>query len=499
MEYIRTIRTMPTFGSLFDGIGGFTLGLEQEGFTCAFQVDLYRPDESEPAITDHNRQLDKARTEIARKAENKEWAEINSYGRSLEKLSQRHYPNVLRLNDIRNVNRYNAPHVDILCGGFPCTDLSIAGKRAGLAGKHSGLFFEMVRLTDELQPAFLIWENVLGLLSSHRGQDFLVVLKEMERIGYSGAWSGFDARWFGLAQRRRRVFGVFARGDIGAEPCAEILSLQARLHWHLTQGGKKRENASPVIGTLAANGGGTSRPAGNGNELDFCNTEVLDQTQLASPIKASSPSRRNGGSYPTEGEFVVARCQTARNERIDAGSENFVVARSNTTREGQRWKPDQDTYIPTVFPSLDSNEGTKWGSNQWVDGGHAILTVFMQNTRDEIRMVNDGKGDIAMALQAQAGMKQQNYIAFSAKDNGRDASMLAPTLPAVRGHTSITQRLGVRRLTPLECERLQGFEDGWTDGFSDSTRYKMLGNAVAVPVVKWLAGRLRKYYDTIFG
>src|SRR5690606_10553137 len=109
--------------------------------------------------------------------------------------------------------------VDVICGGFPCQDLSIAGRRAGLAGARSGLFYEMTRITDELQPAFLCWENVVGLLSSRGGRDFLAVLMELERIGYSGCWTTLDAQFFGVAQRRRRVFGVFARRDIGAARC----------------------------------------------------------------------------------------------------------------------------------------------------------------------------------------------------------------------------------------------------------------------------------------
>src|SRR3954468_9863595 len=116
---------MFTFGSLFAGIEGFGAGFEAAGMKCAWQVEL-EPD---------------CRSVLAR-----------------------HFPDVDRFADVREVGRHNLKPVDIVCGGFPCQDLSVAGKRKGLEGERSGLFYEMVRVTDELRPSFLIWENVPGLL-----------------------------------------------------------------------------------------------------------------------------------------------------------------------------------------------------------------------------------------------------------------------------------------------------------------------------------------------
>jgi DNA (cytosine-5)-methyltransferase 1 len=115
---------------------------------------------------------------------------------------------VIRHNDVRTAGRHNLPVCDVLVGGFPCQGLSVAGKRAGLQDERSGLFFEFVRIASEFRPTWLVLENVPGLLSSNEGRDFAVVLFSLENAGYSCAWRVLDSQWFGVAQRRRRVFIV---------------------------------------------------------------------------------------------------------------------------------------------------------------------------------------------------------------------------------------------------------------------------------------------------
>lgn len=127
----------------------------------------------------------------------------------IELLEER-WPNVKRDTDI---SESRGSYADVYVGGWPCQDLSVAGKRAGLAGSRSGLFHELVRVVDEGSPRYLVWENVPGLLSSGGGRDFRIVLRELASIGYFGAWRVLDSQFFGVAQRRRRVFGVFARGS----------------------------------------------------------------------------------------------------------------------------------------------------------------------------------------------------------------------------------------------------------------------------------------------
>lgn len=165
-----------TVGSLFAGIGGFDLGLERAGFHIAWQV------------------------------------EIDAFcGRVLAK----HWPYTPRWADVREWTGDGYEPVDLLCGGFPCTDLSVAGKRAGLSGKQSGLFWEIVRIAKELRPPFLLLENVPGLLSSNNGEDIMIILDALYELGYIVEVDECDSRYFGVAQRRRRLFFIGINASVG--------------------------------------------------------------------------------------------------------------------------------------------------------------------------------------------------------------------------------------------------------------------------------------------
>jgi len=217
---MRNLMSRPTFGSLFSGIGGFDAGLEAAGWACAFQVEV------DPFCT---------------------------------KVLERHWPHVPRHRDIRGVTPTDLAAVDLLCGGFPCQDLSVAGRRAGLAGARSGLFFEFVRVATELRPRWLLLENVPGLLSSNGGRDFAVVLAALGDAGYGVGWRVLDSRWFGVPQRRRRVFLV---GHLGGPCPIEVLF-----------------EPEGVLGDLAASGAegedvawGTADGVGGGSELGYALT-----------------------------------------------------------------------------------------------------------------------------------------------------------------------------------------------------------------------------------
>lgn len=166
--------------SFFAGIGGFDLGLERSGMEVVFQC------------------------------------EINKFGQS---VLRKHWPNVILFSDIKDVNVNDIPKsADLWCGGFPCQDLSSAnqGKRKGLVGERSGLFYEFARLVKKRKPKWLILENVPGLLNSHQGEDFRCILKELDELGYGVSWRVFDAKYFGTPQRRRRVYIVASLGNLSS-------------------------------------------------------------------------------------------------------------------------------------------------------------------------------------------------------------------------------------------------------------------------------------------
>jgi DNA (cytosine-5)-methyltransferase 1 len=338
-----------TYGSLFSGIGGFDLGFDLAGMEGAWQCEI---DEAASSV-----------------------------------LSQ-HWPGVPNYKDVRNVTG-QSPAVDVICGGFPCQDVSVAGKRAGLAGKRSGLWFEFHRILGELAPRWVVVENVPGLLSSNGGADFAVILQGLVELGYGIAWRILDAQYFGLAQRRRRVFIV---GSLGDGRAAQVLF--------------EREG---LPGDIAPR-----REAGTG---------------IAASITAGAhPGGHNGQDDHKEGRLIVFEPRFARNGR---------------------GAPD------TIAPPLKAQSGQM------------------------------GKGDGAPVV---AGLVTKgNGEAFL---TDKHTSLSTGGGQAGQGYPAALTGSGVRRLTPTECERLQGFPDGWTGGQSDSKRYRQLGNAVAVPVAEWLGRRL---------
>lgn len=205
-----------TCGSLFSGVGGMDLGLTRAGFRHEFF------------------------------AESDEWR---------RGILARHWPGVPIHDDVRAVGQ-GAPAVDLLAGGFPCQDLSVAGRRAGLAGDRSGLFFEFARITDELRPRWLLIENVVGLLSSQEGEDFKVVLRTLADLGYGLCWRVLDARFFGVPQRRRRVFIV---GHLGRDCGPAVRALGAGGDGDSASRGASWQEDSPgpggrVAGTLSGKG-----------------------------------------------------------------------------------------------------------------------------------------------------------------------------------------------------------------------------------------------------
>ena len=222
---------MTTAVSLFAGVGGFDLALERAGVKVVATV---------------------------------EW------DKHAQKVLQRRFPNAALFGDIQGVSGEQLraagfdPSNGIITGGFPCQDLSVAGKRAGLAGTRSGLFWEICRLLDETRTKTFILENVPGLLSSNNGRDMAVVIEALVERGYRIAWRVLDAQYFGVPQRRRRVFIVGCLGDAGRSP-EEILAIAEGRAGYLAKSNAKGKDASTGITTSAGIGGAV----GNFELYDF--------------------------------------------------------------------------------------------------------------------------------------------------------------------------------------------------------------------------------------
>lgn len=354
---------------------------------------------------------------------------------------QHHYPNVPNLGDITKIDW--TPYVDtidVIWGGSPCQSFSLAGDRSGLKGA-SGLMFEFIRAVRELRPRWFVWENVPGALSSENGNAFRQLLQSMDEGGYGLAWRVLDAQFFGVAQRRERVFLV---GSLGTMRCADVLFEREGMPWDPAPSREKRKALTNRIEDgvgQADHGDGTL--ARNRQSVYLCETSHTMSNGLG--IKRDDVMN----TLDTSASTAVAFAQKQRNE--------VLMCRADT----QANSPEELDMAPTLS----------------AHASHDAPYIYRKAQTLQIRSDKDGGGKGALVqddLSATLGTHNSQTLF-----NMADGSMT------------------VRRLTPTECERLQGFPDGWTDipykgreHPSDGARYKALGNSMAVPVMRRIGERI---------
>jgi DNA (cytosine-5)-methyltransferase 1 len=272
---------MLTGVSLFAGVGGFDLAMQRQGVKVVASVEI-----------------DKKCNEVL----------------------ARQFPDATQFTDVTTVkgedliNAGFTPSTGIITGGFPCQDLSVAGKRAGLAGERSGLFWEIARIVEETQSEYFIIENVPGLLSSNNGKDFGVVVGTMADIGYSLGWRVLDAQHFGVPQRRKRVFIVGRRATNGG--VAEVLFKSEGLRRNPTQSNKERQRITASSNTSVALGSGKDIANCLPAELYHHGTVVNQDANNGHVVVTSS----SFGGYK-EGVGTLR----ANGGDLGGGSENLVV------------------------------------------------------------------------------------------------------------------------------------------------------------------------------
>lgn len=501
------------------------------------------------------------------------------------------------LGDITKINGAEIETVDVITGGSPCQDLSIAGKRAGLAGARSGLFMEQVRIVKEMRghdrksgrtgdmvrPRFMVWENVPGAFSSNKGQDFAAVLEEIIRIaepeapdievpdkgwptwgGYhdcmggrwSVAWRVHDAQHWGVPQRRRRISVV---ADFGGDTAGEILFERKSVSGHPAESGTARERLAGNAESGASyavrirggcDGGGKgalvqedkSGTLGTGNDQTiFCmatqqgGAEVRDDDRAPTLTVSAGMSGNNQpvicagfklGNSEQARSIGYAEEQSPTLNAECGGNKPAVVALDMSHA------CDVIRDCGEVAPSLQARMGT---------GGNQVPLTYQQTTgtlspgahagsyngQDAYNDMLVVSSEISPTLRAKANDPYREdmaaYIASVDCRNFCEGGETNGTLQAKESggqslnlNNTVRQNMVVRRLTPLECERLQGFPDHWTDigewydsqtgeGYwvdslgkrhktADSPRYKALGNSIALPFWDFLAKRISAQY-----
>ncbi len=520
---------------------------------------------------------------------------------------------MIHLGDITKINGGEAPVVDVVIGGSPCQDLSIAGKRAGLAGARSGLYMEQIRIIKEMRerdmasgrtgefvrPRYMVWENVPGAFSSNRGKDFAAVLEEAIRIaepeapdievpekgwntwgGYhdemggrwSVAWRVLDAQHWGVPQRRRRIALV---ADFGGDTAWEILFNRQSMSGYPAESGAEGEG--PATGAESG-AGGAGKDAGSviclqGNAIDRADTagcngkgwkedvcytlNTIDRPAVCAGLDCLTPwdcqSKRvysEAGVMPT----LPAGENSGQNQEavLCAGFKLGDSEQARSIGYAEEQAPTLNAECGGNKPAvlcLNDQGGNVMGVSHDVSGtlraqehGHQPSILDMSHACDVIRDC----GEVAPSLQARMGTggnqipltyQMQGFgdyreggVASSCKQrdfkdstdlvcsvdcrNFTEGGEINGTLQAKESggqslnlNNTVRQNMVVRRLTPLECERLQGFPDHWTDlgewtdsrgkrhKDADSPRYKALGNSIALPPWKWLLKRLCGNYE----
>jgi len=402
-----------TLGSLFDGVGGFPLAASRAGIIPVWASEIV--------------------------------ADCIS-------ITKRHFPYMRHLGDITEINGADIEPVDIISFGSPCQDLSISGHRAGLDGKKSGLFLQAIRVIKEMRiatngnrPTIIIWENVPGAFSSHKGKDFQKVLQEIACIAEKGisiprpsrkskwlaagavlgdcfsmAWRCLDAQYWGLPQRRRRIFLV---ASFGNQRAGEILFKPESLSGNIKEGKEAGKGTSKDV---------SESPQQYAVNIGYSTDRIQMNPQSSVTLRANGGGNgANTGLYCLPTYCIVGN--TIDRTHKSGGNGTGVIEETSYTLN------TVDRHAVAV-PFICSGFGN-------YEHGNISKTIL---SRDDIT-----SGDL------------------------------------------IVSGYSVRRLMPIECERLQGFPDNWTeyghDGkkISDNQRYKAIGNSLAIPCVEFILNQIK--------
>lgn len=380
-----------------------------------------------------------------------------------------HYPSVPNLGDMNDFQSWPDANVDVLVGGTPCQSFSVAGLRQGLADPRGNLALVYLALADRYRPRWLVWENVPGVLSSDGGRDFGSIVGAMVELGYGFAYRVLDAQYFGVPQRRRRVFVV---GHLGDWRRAAAVLFEPESLRRNPPPSREAGQVAPTVPSRSSAGGGL------GTDFD-CDGRALPMT-VGSLCADSHPGAYSGQDAYT-GRLIPATAHSLRGEGFDAGEDG--------TGRG--------TPLVAAPLTAGSNPNSNAAGRRREDD-HNIVACFDETQITSRENRSSARADTA-ALAANARPPTLAFANTAGATNlGISETGETPPITTRNGDPgNVMVGMAARRLTPLECERLQGFPDGYTDipGASDSARYKALGNSMAVPVMRWIGKRLLSHRD----
>ena len=478
---------------------------------------------------------------------------------------------MIHLGDITKISGHTAPIVDCIIGGSPCQDLSVAGKRAGLDGERSGLYMEQIKIVKEMRakdehngrtgvdirPRYMVWENVPGAFSSNKSEDFRIVLEELAKVkdkdaviplpnegkwtscgcimgnGWSIAWRVLDAQFWGVPQRRRRIALI---ADFGGHSAPEILFIRKSVSGDIEPSQQKRKEApSDATGGIGADNrlgadqynavilGDTVSTLGVNCGMSHGRQCVLEP-QTAYTLKSRSGCEGGGkGALVQEDKSATLACNNDQylfqpvysvenhpnDSRVSINEDGIVQALTSRMGTGGGNVPmvlalDRASYNQGKNAQYDFEISDKGINSPLVAKGPGAVCYGING---------DKAGTLDSSYYKGCGMRsgvERDVVAVDCRNATEDivnGALQSNSAHSLNGNNVVRTRYIVRRLTPLECERLQGYPDGWTDigewvdsngkkrQTSDAARYKALGNSIALPPWKWVLKRLCACYE----
>ena len=455
------------------------------------------------------------------------------------------FPNTPNWGDMTKFNNWPDATINLLVGGTPCQSFSVAGLRQGLKDPRGNLMLTFLGIAERYKPKWIVWENVPGVLSSNGGKDFGSFLGALGELGYGWAYRVLDAQWFGVAQRRKRVFVVGCLGDQRA--AAEVLFESESVS----------RNPAPSREKRKATAGATQESIGGGSQWTSPNGKDLVGALRARDYKGI------GNDDLSEGRGL------AISSWWDGGQTSSTI----TTRSGGQYMPDKDNFQAVIQPTIIDRAAFNQGTNAQYEprieedetmsslvakGPHAVAHAFKirggsptetgeyggtpgkaagkgylgsdelaftlaatqdqqiafrkskraQSENDHETWVDDGVSNTLNSFDTGDVRTTHAVVAvdtFNQTTNEHTSQTLGSSATDVNHYGAvINPPMAIRRLTPVECERLQGFPDNWTqipwkkkpaEDCPDGPRYKACGNSMAVPVMRWIGQRINKKTD----
>jgi DNA (cytosine-5)-methyltransferase 1 len=387
-------------------------------------------------------------------------------------ILKHHYPTIPNYGDLTKFKEWpiQSGAVDLLVGGTPCQAFSVAGLRQGLADPRGNLALTFLALADHLRPKYILWENVPGVLSSSGGRDFASFIGALAQLRYGFAWRICDAQHFGVPQRRKRVFLLAIEGAGNWKTAAEILFERKSLFGNIEESDKEGE--------------GITSDAGTGVETSY--EPLIEQSETC-------PTLVSRGPHAVQMPFRKSKRATSTTD-----NETWVQADSSNTLNNFDLGDTRTTHA-VVYENLPTD---------------SRITGPLDIAPTMVSRFGTGGGNVPFVNLEPITFQPGNLR----RDAGADPSTVATTtlkatpgdlhcpLRTAGGHgaPATLQSMAVRRLTPVECERLQGFPDNYSQipwkgkpasECPDGPRYKACGNSFAVPVVRWIGERIQKQID----